>query len=81
MRVTTVFIVVQGLSTSQLENLLKTLEERLTGLAFRNTKWGINVLVSSLLSKKLPLNPTLMLTKHTHKRAINTHQFAHALSM
>ncbi|HIF9314967.1 TPA: hypothetical protein ACX6Q1_003307 [Photobacterium damselae] len=48
MRVTTVFIVVQGLSTSQLENLLKTLEERLTGLAFRNTKRGINALVSSL---------------------------------
>ncbi len=46
MRVTTVFIVVQGLSTSQLENLLKTLEERLTGLAFRNTKRGTNELAS-----------------------------------
>lgn len=54
MRVTTVFIVVQGLSTSQLENLLKTLEERLTGLAFRNTKWGINVLVSSLYRRNYP---------------------------
>ncbi|EGQ7867718.1 hypothetical protein H8V63_003319 [Vibrio parahaemolyticus] len=50
MRVTTVFIVVQGLSTSQLENLLKTLEERLTGLAFRNTKRGKNELASVAVS-------------------------------